>query len=491
MKLIAVNLKDGYKVDHRSQYPKGSQKVYTNATFRSSRDPRYKATVNFGLQGALKELQQTWQESFFSQPKDKVLARYKRRIDNYLGPGAISYDHIARLHDLGFLPVLVKALPEGTLVPIGVPPWTITNSDGFEDFFWLPNFLETILSSLTWKQSTNATIAFEYRKVLQAAAVETDPELVAGFVQWQGHDFSFRGMDGPESATRSGAAHLLSFTGTDTIPSIDYLEDYYNADCEKELIGGSVPATEHSVMCMGGQETEVQTFLRLLKDVYPTSAVLSVVSDTWDYWDTLTVKAAELKPVIMARPGKLVFRPDSGDPVKIICGDPEAPVGSPQYKGSIEVLWDTFGGSLTSRGYKRLDPHVGLIYGDSITLERAEQIMAGLKAKGFASTNVVLGIGSYTYQYNTRDTFGMALKATYGVINGVPVDMYKNPKTDNGVKKSAKGLLRVNEDFTLSQQVTPAEEKKGLLQPVYLNGKFLRDESLSEIRARLLANLNV
>jgi nicotinamide phosphoribosyltransferase len=487
MKLNAVNLKDGYKVDHRSQYPKGSQKVYTNATFRSARDSRYTSTVLFGLQGGLKELHQVWQDSFFSQPRDKVLLRYKRRIDNYLGPGAVTYDHIAALHDLGYLPIEVKALPEGTLVPIGVPVFTITNT--LPDFFWVPNFLETVLSSYTWKQSTNATIAFEYRKVLTAAAKETDPELVEGFVQWQGHDFSFRGMDGPESAARSGAAHLLSFTGTDTIPSIDYLEDYYNADCEKELIGGSVPATEHSVMCMGGQETEVETFLRLLKDVYPLSAVLSVVSDTWDYWDTITNKATELKPVIMARPGKLVFRPDSGDPVKIICGDPDAPAGSPQYKGSIETLWDIFGGTTTSTGYKRLDPHVGLIYGDSITLERAEQIIAGLKAKGFASTNVVLGIGSYTYQYNTRDTFGMALKATYGVINGTPVDMFKAPKTDSGVKKSAKGLLRVNEDLTLSQQVTPAEEKGGLLQPVYLNGKLLRDDSLGDIRKRLLSNL--
>ena len=192
---------------------------------------------------------------------------------------------------------------------------------------------------------------------------------------------------------------------------------------------------------------------------------------------------------IRARVGKLVFRPDSGDPVKIICGDPEAPVGSPEYKGSIEVLWDTFGGTLTSTGYKRLDPHVGLIYGDSIILERAEEICAGLKAKGFASTNVVLGIGSFTYQYNTRDTFGMALKATYGVIDGKPVDMFKNPKTDSGVKKSAKGLLRVNPDLTLSQQVTPEEEKGGLLETVYLNGKLIRDESLATIRARLLANL--
>src|ERR1051325_10954060 len=311
MKLNALTLKDGYKVDHRSQYPEGSEKVYTNSTFRSSRDPRYKVIVNFGLQGALKELQEVWQDSFFSKPKEEVVAKYKRRINNYLGPDAITFDHVAALHDLGYLPLLVKGLPEGMLVPVGVPTFTITNT--LPEFFWLPNFLETVLSAYTWKQSTNATIAFEYRKALTAAAQETDPELVAGFVQWQGHDFSFRGMDGPESAARSGAAHLLSFTGTDTLPAIDYLEDYYNANCEKELIGGSVSATEHSVMCMGGQETEIETFTRLLTKVYPNAPILSVVSDTWDYWDTITNKATALKDIIMARPGKLVFRPDSGD----------------------------------------------------------------------------------------------------------------------------------------------------------------------------------
>lgn len=488
MKLVAVNQKDGYKVDHRSQYPKGSEKVYTNSTFRHSRDERYTHVVNFGIQGAMQELQEMWRESFFSKPKEEVLRKYRRRINNYLGPDAITFDHIAALHDLQYLPIHVKALPEGTLVPIGVPTFTITNT--LPEFFWLPNFLETVLSSLTWKQSTNATIAFEYRKMLTAAARATDPELVEGFVQWQGHDFSERGMDGPESAARSGAAHLLSFTGTDTLPAIDYLEDYYGANSDKELIGGSVPATEHSVMCMGGQETEIETFRRLLTQVYPNAPVLSVVSDTWDYWDTLTNKAVELKPVIMARPGKLVFRPDSGDPVKIICGDPDAPVGSPQHKGSIETLWDIFGGTLTSTGYKRLDPHVGLIYGDSITLERAEAIINGLRAKGFASTNVVLGIGSFTYQYNTRDTFGMAMKATYGVIDGVGVDMFKAPKTDNGIKRSAKGLLRVNKDLTLSQQVTAEEEQEGLLQTVFKDGKFENFQTLAQIRARLLSNLS-
>jgi nicotinamide phosphoribosyltransferase len=405
-------------------------------------------------------------------------------LDNYLGKDAVPVDHIESLWDVGYLPLRIKALPEGTLCPIGIPMYTITNT--LPEFFWLTNFLETTMSCNTWQPITSATIAFEYRKVLTAAAKETNPEAVS-FVPWQGHDFSYRGMPGDEAAARSGAGHLLSFTGTDTIPAIDYLEQFYGANSDKELIGGSVPATEHSVMCMGGKETEVETFRRLLK-LYLTG-IVSVVSDTWDYWDTVTVKAAALKTEIMARDGKVVFRPDSGDPVKIICGDSDAPAGTPQYKGSIQVLWEQFGGTTTSTGYKQLDTHVGLIYGDSITLERAEAIIAGLKAKGFASTNVVLGIGSFTYQYNTRDTFGMAIKATYGRINGAPVDMYKDPKTDSGMKKSAKGLLRVNHDLTLSQQVTLGEERQGALQTIFLDGEVKNVQTLAQIRERLLSNL--
>lgn len=486
MKMLPTNLTDGYKTDHRRQYPEGSELVYSNQTARTSRDSRYKSVVPFGFQAFRDEfLVRRFNDDFFKVPKEQAVRAYKRRLDTYLGPGAVPVDHIAALHDLQYLPIELKALPEGSLCPIGVPFLTIRNTQ--KEFFWLTNFLETLLSCETWKPITNATIAFEYRKVLQAAAKRTNPEMLE-FVQWQGHDFSMRGMDGVDSAARSGAAHLLSFTGTDTIPAIDYLEQYYAANAEKELIGGSVAATEHSVMCMGGAESEIETFRRLITKVYP-SGIVSIVSDTWDYWDTLTNKAAMLKSDIMARDGKVVFRPDSGDPVKIVCGDPEAPVGSAEWKGSVQVLYDLFGGTTTQTGFIQLDPHVGLIYGDSITIERCEAIIAGLAAKGFASTNIVFGIGSFTYQYNTRDTFGMAIKATYGRISGAPVDMFKNPKTDNGVKKSAKGLLRVNSDLTLSQQVTEAEEKEGLLQTIFKDGVAYNTQTLSEIRARLLSHL--
>jgi len=237
-------------------------------------------------------------------------------------------------------------------------------------------------------------------------------------------------------------------------------------------------------MCLGGEgENEIETFRRLFVDVYP-KGIVSVVSDTWDYWKVLNEFLPKLKEEIMARDGKLVIRPDSGDPFKIICGDMEAPDPVVR-KGSIEHLWDVFGGTVNSKGFKQLDSHIGLIYGDSITLDRCRDISRRLMQKGFASTNVVYGIGSYTYQYTTRDVFGFAMKATHGIINGKAIDISKDPKTDDGLKKSAKGYLRVNEDLTLSEQVSEKEEG-GMLETVFKDGVLVKEQSLSEIRNRLV-----
>lgn len=484
MKLNPTLLTDFYKTDHRRQYPEGTEQVYSNFTARTSRFEGVNGVVVFGVQYFVTEyLLNRFNEDFFSQPKT-ICQSYKRRMDTSLGPNAVTVKHLEALHDLGYLPVEVKALPEGTICPLRVPALTIRNTKS--EFFWMTNFLETLLSCVLWHPMTSATIAFEYRKLLDKYARLTSdiPELV----QWQGHDFSMRGHTSIESAQVSGSAHLLSFTGTDTIPAIDFLEHYYNANAEKELIGGSVPATEHSVICLGSKESEQETFERLITKVYP-NGIVSIVSDTWDYWKVLTEIVPALKDKIMTRNGKVVIRPDSGDPVKILCGDHEAPEGSPENLGTVQVLWDTFGGTLNSKGFMQLDSHIGVIYGDSITLERANQILIQLAGKGFASTNVVFGIGSYTYQHVTRDTFGFAMKATHGVINGQAVDIYKNPKTDNGVKKSAKGLLRVNTDLSLDEQVTEEQEKEGMLQTVFLDGKLMRNESLATIRERLLKTL--
>lgn len=472
--------KDVYKADHRRQYPEKTQLIYSNFTPRISRVDGIDSVVVFGIQFFVKEfLINRFNEEFFNKPKVQILKDYKRRIDGILGLNSVGTDHIEALHDLGFLPLVIKALPEGTICPLRVPVLTIYNT--LPEFYWLTNFLETLLSNSLWHPITTATIAYAYRKVLDSYAKETSDQ--PEFVNWQGHDFSMRGQSSLDSSMIGSMGHLLSFAGTDTIPAIEMLEKYYNADCEKELIGGSVPATEHSVMCMGGKETEKETYQRLLTKVYP-SGVVSIVSDTWDYWFTLDSTIRELSPQIMARDGKFVVRPDSGDPVKIICGDPESGDERAR-KGTVEILWEIFGGIINFKGYRELESHIGCIYGDSITMDRCQEICKQLKAKGFSSTNCVFGIGSYTYQYVTRDTFGFAMKSTYGVIDGKPVEIFKDPLTDGGVKKSAKGLLRVNEDLSLSECVTWEEEEAGRLQTVFSNGKLVRDESFSKIRARL------
>lgn len=492
MKLSPIILKDGYKVGHKFQYPEGTTLVYSNLTPRKSRNREAQEIVFFGLQYFIKEyLIRQFDEYFFKQPKEEVLSSYARRIDNYLGKDSITYDHIAALYDLGYLPLEIKALPEGSLVPMRVPVFTIRNTK--PEFFWLTNMLETILSAVLWKPCTSATTAFQYLKTFTKYAEETVGE-DKSFIPWQGHDFSFRGMSGVEDAVMSGGGHLLSFAGTDTIPAIDFLEQYYNADCEKELIGGSVAATEHSVMCMGMQDDEIKTFERLIEEVYP-KGIVSIVSDTWDFWQVITVFLPQLKNKILARDGKVVIRPDSGDLVKIIVGDKDAIPGSPEYKGAIECMWEVFGGTITEKGYKLLDGHIGLIYGDSITTERQHAILEGLKQKGFASYNVVLGIGSYTYEYVTRDTFGFAMKATYGEVNGVGRDIFKDPKTDDGTKKSAKGLMQVYKNaegkYELKDQCTWEEEAQGELKTVFKDGELTVDQTLDEIRERIKENLKI
>jgi len=478
-----ITATDFYKTDHRRQMPVGAQYVYENWTARSTRINGSDGCNFFGLTAFLKyDLTDLANRTFFSRPKSDVLYDYQLMLDNCLGPTEIGTEHIGALHDLQYIPLEFCALPEGTLVPYKVPMFTTENTH--PDFPWVGGYIETLMSSRLWLACTSATKARRYRKLLENYATLTGG--AQKFIDWQGHDFSFRGMGSPEAAALSGAGHLLSFTGTDTIPAIKLLHDCYAGD---GLIGGSVPATEHMVMCMGSKEGERDTFQRLLK-LYPTG-IVSVVSDTWNLWHVLTETLPELKSQIMNRPGKLVIRPDSGDPVLIITGDASADPGSPEHKGVIQLLWEEFGGKRNQKGFIELDSHIGAIYGDSITEERATAICQRLMEKGFSSTNIVFGIGSYTYQYVTRDTHGFAVKATWAQINGQGHMLFKDPITDTGGKRSARGRMVVVDDegsLRMIDGLDPQEQKAyigNLLTPVWRDGRFIRRESLAEIRRRI------
>lgn len=484
MNLPAINAIDIYKADHRRQYPEGTSRVFSNWTARHSRVEGVNHTVHFGLQFfCLDYLIDAWNRTFFSKPKEKVVSAYRRRLRN--AGITVTVEHVAALHDLGYLPLEIWGLPEGTHVPIGVPSFVVWNTH--DDFAWVTNYIETVASNSIWGPTTSATIAGEYRKLLDyyTEATGADPAMVP----WLGHDFSCRGMYGPQAAAMSGAGHLLFFTGTDTVQAIDFLETFYFANSDEEMIGASVPATEHSVMCMGEKEHEAETYRRLITEVYPTG-IVSIVSDTWDYWRVWGETLPDLKGAIMARDGKVVIRPDSGDPVKILCGDPEASALLPR-KGTVEVAYDLFGGTLTKKGYMQLDPHIGTIYGDSITLKRAYEICDRLMAKGFCPVPV-LGIGSFTYQYNTRDTFGFAMKATAGVVDGETREIFKDPKTDSGVKKSAKGYVAVVEEagtLVKREQVTLDAVRNCAFLPIFRDGAMVETITLAEVRANAIAGL--
>lgn len=577
---------DGYKLGHGPMYRKGTTRVGSNLTPRTDKIHRRNCTAFYdgklvwvGGQAAVQELHEAWQASFFSQPKAVVIAEYEEFLMGYLGRDLPTSAQMALLHDLGFLPLEFRSLPEGSLVPMGIPVLTVTNTD--DRFHWLTNYHETPLSCSTWKTATNATIAREYRKICEHYTKLTGC-YDAFIVSVMCHDFSMRGMSGIEDAARSGVGHLTQFVGTDTLPAIRHAKKYYDATDAAGPIGISVPATEHAVtsnniisieselldhkykfvseeqraiyweMLNNNEGTrliaEVMFVYVLITEIVP-NGIVSNVSDTYDFWGMLSRGYPYLKDVIMRReglgpqPGKVVVRPDSGDPVTVICGmkpvsgeDGKAidfesedefyqfvtengvieidgndcvkiggvfysfmvtertievgvdPIPYEVVAGAIRTLYKTFGGTITETGHKLLDSHIGLIYGDSITTKRAEEILRRLAENGYAAANVVFGVGSFTYQCNTRDTFGFAVKATNAVINGEDVAIFKDPKTDSK-KKSAKGRLfvdRVDGEFVLYDNVTKGNEARegNLLKVFYRNGEFLSRVTLDEIRAR-------
>jgi len=560
---------DFYKSGHMYQYPDNTELVFSNLTPRASRMKEVDRVVFFMLQYFIKEyLMDQWQRNFFDKDLTGIILEFQDRMDNALGAGKVKAHHIEELHHLGYLPLEIRAVPEGSRVNLRVPMMVMWNTN--PDFGWLTNYLETIMSTTVWGGCTSATMANEYRGIMEQYAEKTGGD--KAFIDFQGHDFSCRGMFGFEAACMSGAGHLLSFKGTDTVGAVDFIEKYYKVwsgdnEVDDELIGCSVPATEHSVMCLGGDgDDEYDTIKRLITETYPTGPI-SIVCDTWDFFKVLTEILPRLKDIIMARDGKVIIRPDSGDPADIICGtakivdygdevsslgelklwakdditdkvNEDTPHGecgtfeefglfrfngliykievamewnrhdkqyyymeeshvsgcevvnlTPEQKGAVELLWETFGGTTTEKGYKQLDSHIGLIYGDSITLDRCRDICSRLSDKGFASTNVVFGIGSYTYTYTTRDVFGFAVKATYAEIDGKPVEIYKKPKTDDGTKNSAKGLTAVymsqDGNFHMQDQATWDHVKNCSLELVYRDGALIRNTDISEIRETL------
>ena len=478
---------DFYKAVHAEMLPKNITKSVSYFTPRMSRVKRWDKVVMFGLQGFIKTyLIDYFNEEFFDKPFEEIIYEYKRIMDASLGKDAYKIDKIESLHKLGYLPIEIVALPEGTIVPMHVPMFGITNTH--KDFAWLPQSLESLISAEMWHPMLAATVGMTYRGIVNHYYDLTCEDNIPRSKALGA--FDFRGEECLESAVKAGAGWCLSFLNTATVPTIPYLEKNYFCDCTKESVAYGSPSTEHSVMCSNYavDGDEITLLRRLLTEIYPNTS-FSAVLDSYDYWNIIDNILPQLKTEIMNHNGCMLMRGDSGDCVEVVTK-------------TVFKLWEEFGGTVNSKGYKVLDPHVKAIYGDSITVQRCEEIYKILMENGFACSNVALGVGSFSFQCIeedeelkpfTRDTFSSCIKATYCEIDGKPTPIFKNPK-DGGFKKSQKGCCRVYtrcdgsiyyEDELTWKQVTDYEKRGNMLIPVFKDGELLKEQSLKEIRDRL------
>ena len=476
---------DFYKAVHAEMLPLGITKSVSYFTPRMSRIERWDKVVHFGLQGFIKTyLIDYFNSEFFNRPFDEVIFEYKRIMDATLGKDVYKIDKIERLYKLGYLPIEIVSLKEGTKVPMHVPMFGITNTH--PDFAWLPQSLESLISAEMWHPMIAATVGNTYRDIVNHYYDLTCDDDVPRAKALGA--FDFRGEECLESAVKAGAGWCLSFLNTATVPTIPYLEEYYNCDCTKEPVAFGSPSTEHSVMCSnfavdGDEETLLK---RLLTEIYPNTS-FSAVLDSYDYWSIIDNVLPKIKKEILEHNGCMLMRGDSGDCIDVVTK-------------TVFKLWDEFGGTVNSKGYKVLNPHVKAIYGDSITVQRCEIIYNILADNGFACSNVALGVGSFSFQCIeergmlapfTRDTFSSCIKATYCEIDGKPTPIFKNPK-DGGFKKSQKGCCVVFTDENGEPAYTDEktwDEANGmdsnLLKPIFRDGKMLCEDTLADIRARL------
>lgn len=474
---------DYYKAVHAEMLPERMTKSVSYFTPRMSRIGRWDKVVMFGLQGFIKTyLIDYFNREFFERSFEEVVAEYQRVLDNTLGAGVYGIEKIKKLHRLGYLPIEIIALPEGTRVPMHIPMFGITNTH--PDFAWLPQALESLISAESWHPMIAATVGFTYREIVNKYYALTCDDTIERAKALGA--FDFRGEECTESAIKAGAGWCMSFLNTATVPVVLYLEQMYDCDCTKEPVAFGSPSTEHAVMCsnFAVDGDEITLLRRLLTEIYPNTS-FSVVLDSYDYWHVIDTLLPLLKEEILSHNGCMLMRGDSGDCVEVVTK-------------TVFKLWEEFGGTVNSKGYKVLNPHVKAIYGDSITVQRCEQIYRILMENGFACSNVALGVGSFSFQCIeedgvlkpfTRDTFSSCIKATYCEIDGKPYPIFKDPK-EGGFKKSQKGCCVVFEEngglqYRDGLSWEEAAVAENLLQTVFKDGVLVKEQSLQEIRNRL------
>ena len=466
-----LTLTDSYKTSHWKQYPKGTSKVYS---YLESRGGKFNNTMFYGLQYFIKQ--------YLSGQvvTEEKIQRAKKFWDAHLGPNHFNeagWRHILDKHN-GHLPVRIKAVPEGTVVKTGNVIVTVENTD--PEVPWLTNFLESILLQV-WYPTTVGTLSREVKKNLISYLKKTtsyNPEEISGVVAFMLHDFGFRGVSSVESSGLGGSSHIINFMGTDTVSAILFAQEFYNTE---NPLAFSIPASEHSTITSWGEPFEVKAMENML-DSYPTGLV-ACVSDSFDiiracrdYWGTA------LRDKILSRDGRLVIRPDSGDPVQTL-------------KQIFHILWDKFGGTTNDKGFKVLDPHVRVIQGDGVNFESISDICDMMIEEGFSIENIAFGMGGALLQKVDRDTQKFAFKCSSITINGEEAEVRKNPIEINekgervqSFKKSKAGRLKLVNGQTVEHS---HDEDGDELVEVFLNGKVMKEWTFEEVRERAQVEIKI
>ena len=465
MKPNLLLLADAYKYSHYKLYVPGTTKIYS---YLESRGGMFNETVFYGLQYFLKEYLQG--AAFTKTDVDEA----EQVLNEVFGRAGVfkreNFDYILQQYG-GKLPVRIKAVPEGTVVPVKNILLSIENTD--PKCFWLTNFLETLLMQV-WYPATVATLSREVKKIVQHYYELTSDEKSFGGIDFALNDFGFRGVSSVESAGLGGSAHLLNFMGSDTVYASKFARYYYNA---QKTYGMSVPATEHSIMTLLGAEGERKVFEHVL-DAYP-QGLLSCVSDSYNIFNAVeNLWGSELKEKVMQRKGTLVIRPDSGDPVKTLLK-------------VFDLLFDKFGFTVNQKGNKVLPDQVRVIQGDGVDYHTIGTIYQQLALHGIAAQNLVLGMGGALLQKVNRDTQKFAIKCAYAEVNGVGVNVMKSPVEMNekgeivsSFKTSKSGKLKLIETEEGLRTVSEAETGIDLLETVFENGNITCQHSFEEIRER-------
>jgi nicotinamide phosphoribosyltransferase len=447
---------DSYKSSHYLQYPPGTQFV---SSYIESRGGDYQDIVFFGLQMFIK--------TYLLKPINQEMIDEAEQILVAHGEpfNRAGWEHILKVHD-GFLPIKIEAIPEGMIIEPSQIMAQVVNTDS--KCFWLTSYLETMILRACWYGTTVATRSYACKKLIASYLHDTADNLSG--LEFKLQDFGARGVSSQESAAIAGLAHLVNFKGTDTLAGILAAKRYYN---ESNMPAFSIPAAEHSTITAWGRDLEIEAYRNMLKQFLGKDKVVAVVSDSYNLWQALEMWGTEFKQTIENSQGRLVIRPDSGNPVEVVLK-------------TMQKLDSLFGTSLNFKGYKILPSYIRVIQGDGVNIKSIGEILEVLKQAGYSADNLAFGMGAGLLQKLDRDTLKFAMKASAVQINGDWQDVYKDPITDHG-KESKRGRLALIRNAAGRLETIAAGDigiHPNLLRPVYSNGKLLADNTLTQIRER-------